>query len=251
MTIHRNSITDSTIRTLPKTREKHYLLAENRVGVTSLSTTLFTDPKQFFEGRDLDIKIPAGIVAGIILLRIVTAVINTLLLSPQMRRSFGTDPGVLGTIGSLIVGVLSAVIGPLIVWALFSGIFYGLSEVLGDDPTGEFTDVLVVTAYGFIPRLITVALAFVLTIVGFVLVGPLGQSPSLTSTVMLLAPVVGLVMTLLSAYIWGNGLAVARNITPKQGYICTLPVVLLGLLFTVISIIGGILGAGILAGAGF
>jgi hypothetical protein len=222
--------------------------------VTSLSTTLFTDPKQFFEGRDLDIKIPAGIVAGIILLRIVTAVINTLLLSPQMTRSVGgpaAGPGALGMIGSLIVGVLSAVIGPLIAWALFSGIFYGLSEVLGDDPTGEFTDVLAVTAYGFVPRLITVALAFVLTIVGFILLGPLGQSPSLTSIVMLLAPVVGLVMTLLSAYIWGNGLAVARNITPKQGYICTLPVVLLGLLFTVISIIGGILGAGILAGAGF
>jgi hypothetical protein len=68
---------------------------------------------------------------------------------------------------------------------------------------------------------------------------------------MLLAPVVGLVMTLLSAYIWGNGLAVARNITPKQGYICTLPVVLFGLLFTVISILGGILSAGILAGTGF
>jgi hypothetical protein len=57
------------------------------------------------------------------------------------------------------------------------------------------------------------------------------------SVVLVAGPVIGLAMTLLSAYIWGNGLAVAREITTREGYICTLPIVLLGLLVTVLSIV--------------
>lgn len=206
----------------------------------SSATTLLTDPKRFFEVRGFDLKIPAAIVVAIVVLRLVTAVIEALVLTPQLTRDVagpGGQAGAMSVLGGLIGGVFTAIVGPLIAWVLFAGIFYGISEVLADDPTGEFTDVLAVTAYGFVPRLITVAVALVLAIVGAVLAGPLDVSASIVGLVTLLAPLVGLAMTLLSAYVWGNGLAVARNVTPKQGYVCTLPVVLLGLLVTLVGIV--------------
>lgn len=212
-------------------------------------TTVLTDPKRFFEERDLDLTLPAAIVVGIVVLRIASAVVEALLLTPRLTGRMGGpggDAAVASAIGGLIGGVFTAVVGPLIAWVLFSGIFYGISEVLADEPTGDFTDVLAVTAWGFVPRLITVAVALALAVVGVILVGPLGLSASLTSIVLLLAPLVGLGMTLWSAYVWGNGLAVVRTISPKQGYVTVAPIVLLGLLITVISIAFELVGAAML-----
>lgn len=212
-------------------------------------TTVLTEPRRFFEGRELDLKLPVAIVVGIIALRTVTAVIEALFLTPRLTGQTGGPGGeaaIASTIGGLVSGVFAAVVGPLIAWILFSAIFYGISEVLADEPTGDFTDVLAVTAWGFVPRLITVLVALALAIVGAILVGPLGLGASLTSIVLLLAPVVGLVLTLWSAYIWGNGLAVVRNVSPKQGYVSVAPIVLLGLLITVISIVFELVGAAML-----
>lgn len=212
-------------------------------------TTVLTEPKRFFEGRELDLKLPVAIVVGIIALRIVTAVVEALFLTPRLTGQMGGPGGeaaIASTIGGLVSGVFIAVVGPLIAWILFSAIFYGISEVLADEPTGDFTDVLAVTAWGFVPRLITVLVALALAIVGVILVGPLGLGASLTSLVLLLAPVLGLVLTLWSAYIWGNGLAVVRNVSPKQGYVSVAPIVLLGLLITVISIVFELVGAAML-----
>ncbi|MFW5918060.1 MAG: YIP1 family protein [Haloferacaceae archaeon] len=219
-----------------------------------VDTSIFTDPKQFFEGRELDLKIPIGIVVAIVLVRIVTAVINAALIAPQVSRQVsgpaaGGDAAAAGAIGGLIGGVFAvvlAIVAPLIAWVLFTAIFYGLSEVLGDDPTGEFTDVLAVTAWGFIPRLITLVVVLLLAILSAILLGVLQVDVTIASFIGLLGPVVGVLMTFLSAYIWGNGLAVVRGITPKQGYICTLPVVLFGLLFTVLGILSEILSIGLL-----
>lgn len=212
-------------------------------------TTVLTEPKRFFEGRELDLKLPAAIVAGIITLRVVTAVIEALVLTPQLTGRIGGPGGeaaIASTIGGLISGVFTAVVGPLVAWLLFSGIFYGISEALADEPTGDFTDVLAVTAWGFVPRLIAVAVALALVIVGAVLVGPLGLGASLTSIVLLLAPVLGLGLTLWSAYIWGNGIAVVRNVSPKRGYLSVAPIVLLGLLVTAISIVIELVGVAML-----
>lgn len=208
-------------------------------------TTVLTDPQQFFEERERGLVMPAAIVVGIIVIRIISAAIESLLLTPRMSQQVGTPAGDvgIGSIAGLIGGVFTAVVGPLIAWALFAAIFYGISEILADEPTGDFTDVLAVTGWGFAPRLLTVVVGLVLTAVGVVLVGPLGLSASLTSFVLVIGPIVGFVMTLWSAYIWGNGLAVVRNITPKQGYISVAPIVLLGLLATVLTILFQLLGA--------
>lgn len=206
-------------------------------------TTLFTDPKEFFEGREIDLKIPIAIIGTIILLRLVRAVVDALLLTPQLTRAMGTpEAGFLGAIGGLIGGVIAALIGPILALILFAAIFYGMSELLADDPTGDFTDVLAITAWGLIPRLLTIVVALLLSIVAVVLVGPVGVSATVTNLLLLIAPAVGLVMTLVSAYIWGNGLAVVRNITPKQGYISVAPIVILGLLVTLLSIGFGLIG---------
>lgn len=203
------------------------------------ATTLFTDPKAFFEGRDLGLGVPIAIIVSIVVVRLLTEVIRVFLLRPEVLPEMaGPDAHVAASpLSGLVFPVLAAIIGPLVTWALFAGIFYGISEAIGDDPTGGFTDVLAVTAYGLAPRLITVVVGLVLSVVGFVLIGPLGVRPSLMSLILIAGPVIGLAMTLLSAYIWGNGLAVARGITTREGYICTLPIVLLGLLVTVLSII--------------
>lgn len=205
-------------------------------------TTLFTDPREFFEDREIDMKIPIAIIGAIVLLRLVRAVVDALLLTPQLARAMGApEAGFFGALGGLIGGVITAVLGPVLALILFTAIFYGMSELLADDPTGDFTDVLAITAWGLIPRLITIVVALLLSIVAVVLVGPVGVSAAVANLLLLIAPAVGLVMTLLSAYIWGNGLAVVRNITPKQGYISVAPVVILGLLVTLLSIAFGLI----------
>lgn len=202
-------------------------------------TALFTDPRAFFEERDFSLGAPIAVIVSIVVVRLLTEVIRVFLLRPEVLPAMaGPDTqAVAGSLSGLVFPVIAAIIGPLITCGLFAGIFYLISEVVGNDPIGGFTDVLAVTAYGLVPRLITTGLGLILSVIGFVLIGPLGVRPSLMSIVLVAGPVVGLAMTLLSAYIWANGLAVTRGLTTREGYICTLPIVLLGLLVTVLSII--------------
>ncbi len=207
--------------------------------------TLFTDPKAFFEERSFGLGAPIAVIGSIVIVRLLTEVIRVFLLRPAVLPEMaGPDAqAVAGPLSGLVFPVLAAIIGPLITWGLFAGNFYAISELIGDDPAGGFTDVLAVTAYGLVPRLITTGLGLVLSVAGFVLIGPLGVRPSVMSIVLVAGPVVGLAMTLLSASIWANGLTATRGITTREGYICTLPIVLFGLLVTVLSIIFELLAA--------
>lgn len=208
-------------------------------------TSLLTSPRQFFEQRERDLATPALVVVAIVVVRVASAVVDSLLLTPQLTRQMGgpaQNVG-LGAVASLVGGVFTAVVGPLIAWVLFAAIFYGMTELLAEEATGDFVDVLAVTAWGFVPRLLTLVVALVLSVVAVVLLGPLGLGASLVTFVLVVGPVVGLLLTLLSAYVWGNGLAVVRNVTPKQGYIAVAPVVVIGLLFTALGILFQVLGA--------
>ncbi|MFB6177693.1 MAG: YIP1 family protein [Halobaculum sp.] len=116
---------------------------------------LLTDPDSFFAERasDPDWLLPTLVVLGNAAFG---AVGVWYLLDFSMR---GIESGV--TTIPLAIGVGTAVVTPLVLWAVYAGVFHGLSAFFDGD--GSFSRTLYLSGWGYLPSLVgslAVAVAF-------------------------------------------------------------------------------------------
>lgn len=208
----------------------------------AILSTLLTDPEQFFADRgDLGLKGPLAVVVGIVVIGVLTSLVSTVLMSQMLSGRMVQTPRQSMLMGgfSFAMAAIGRIIGPFLWWLVFAGIFYLMTALL--DGEGDFDQVLAVAGWGLVPRMLTIAFSFLLAIVGAVLVSS-GMSPGIASMFGALSSFVGILTTLWSGYIWGHGLASVRNVSVREGYIAAAPVVVLGILVTILSAVMALLG---------
>lgn len=204
--------------------------------------TLLTDPEQFFADRDgLGLKGPLAVVGGIVVIGVLTSLVSTVVMSQMLSGRMVQTPRQTMMGGfSFALAAIGRIVGPFLWWLMFAGIFYLLTAIF--DGEGDFDQVLAVTGWGLVPRLLTVALSFLLAVVGAVLVSA-GMSLGIASILGAISSFVGIPTTLWSGYIWGHGLASARSVSVREGYMAAAPVVVLGVLVAlgsgIMALIGG------------
>lgn len=191
--------------------------------------TLLLDPEQFFADRDrLGLKGPAAVVGGIVVIGLLTSLVGSVVMSQMMsgRMQSSRQMMLMGGVG-FVISAIGRIIGPFLWWGLFAGIFYLLTAIF--DGEGDFDQVLAVTGWGLVPRVLTVAVSFVFMLVAVALVST-GMGPWISTVFGAAVSFVGVLTTLWSGYIWGHGLASVRNISVREGYLAVAPVVILGIL---------------------
>lgn len=198
----------------------------------STLTTLLTDPAQFFADRDdLGLMGPLAVVGGIVALGVLAALVGSLLTSQLISTRMAQTPRQSLLVGgfSFVFAAVGRIVGPVLWWLLFAGLFYLLTELF--DGAGDFDQVLAVTAWGLVPRLLTIGLSLLLALVGLGLLTT-GMGPGIVRVLSGVGSLVGAATTLWSGYIWGHGLADVRGVTVREGYLAVAPVVVLGVLVT-------------------
>ena len=110
---------------------------------------LLLNPNKFFKDRantEPEIIIPmiimlvSGIISGI----------NAYVVTGILKEAMPEEIAQLMVIGQM-VGFVGAVIMAVVIWFVFSAIFYGLSKLFKG--TGSFKKVLEITGYGYVPWL--------------------------------------------------------------------------------------------------
>ncbi|APH39682.1 YIP1 family protein [Methanohalophilus halophilus] len=202
---------------------------------------VLTNPDSFFKKKmteRIHFKIPFFIVILNALLGAISGyiMVKAILSSAAVGVGFAS----IGAIG----GALGGFLGVLIVWPIYTAVFYGLSALFGGE--GSFKRSLEFVGYGYIPALLN-------SIFGLYVINQISASLQATAAdpaqmaqmlsndpLMQVATLVGIIFQLWSANIWIFGLKNARNLNLRGALISVgLPVGLL-ILYSLISYIGGI-----------
>lgn len=201
--------------------------------------TLLTDPDAFFaDRRSLGLAGPlvvVGVLAGLGLLRTVVAV----LAAPGPAVGSGPAAGqpaprsgdlwLLGDLGPG-VAVLASLVGPVVWWLLFGGLFVRLSDALGETEGGDVEAVLAVAGWGLVPRAVAVAVSLLAALGGVAV----GGGPAVVGPIGTLTTLVAVATTLWSGYVWTRGLAVVRDMGVGRAALTVAPVVVGGVLAAVV-----------------
>jgi hypothetical protein len=143
-----------------------------------------------------------------------------------------------------IFGAVGGFLGVVIVWPIYTAVFYGLSALFGGE--GSFKRSLEFVGYGYIPALFNSIFGlYVINQISTSLqafsADPAQMAQILTNDPMMqVATLVGIIFQLWSANIWIFGLKNARNLNLRGALISVgLPVGLL-ITYSLINYIGGI-----------
>lgn len=203
-------------------------------------TQVLTNPNGFFEEKmknEVEMKTPLLIV----LLIAVLGAINAVIMTQKIMETLPPEAAAFASIGA-IAGVIGAFIAAIIMWVIYSGVFYAISSILGGE--GTFKRVLEVVAYGFIPSIASGIIGIIVMATSFSFENFDMQNPELLEQAMLNDPtmkmsvIVGILFTLWSANIWIFGLVHARHMTVKNAAISILVPVGLYILYTASKFIG-------------
>jgi hypothetical protein len=208
---------------------------------------VLTDPDQFFGKKitgEISFKIPIAIiaVAGLV------SAVNASVISQKLNLGGIPDVPEQMALFISIAGGISAFIGVLFMWVIYSGIFHLISSAFNAE--GSFKRVLEFVAYGFIPTiagsLISLAATMTLPVFEFSVDNPELlqeniQQALLSNSAMQASNIIGIFLLLWSANIWIFALLHARSLTTRNAVITVgIPIGLM-VLFTVYNLAGVLL----------
>ena len=157
---------------------------------------------------------------------------------PPEAQGFGT--------ATVAFSMIVALVGPFVVWALFAGVFHGLSGLLFDGE-GSFRTTLTLTGWGFVPALVTavvgVAVAFLIWPSVTLDFSDPARAEQAAQRIrdrpeFLVASVVGLIVLVWRGLLWTFAMQYGRNLSFREALITVgIPVVAL-LLWRVNGIVG-------------
>jgi hypothetical protein len=198
-------------------------------------TDLLTDPRTFFEREleDASVLLPALVVLLVGALSAVTTWINFQRQSEFLQRA--AEENVTETaqgVGALmtafgVITVVFAFVMAFVAWLYYAGFTFGLSALL--DGEGDFPSTLAVIGWGFVPKLFELVLQAIGTWYVTITVdlpqntvqAPMqAYSGAVQSHPVNIALIlVGILVLLWSAYIWYEGLQVARRLDSREALI--------------------------------
>ncbi|TQD25049.1 YIP1 family protein [Methanolobus vulcani] len=203
-----------------------------------------TNPNSFFGKKihkDIEWKTPVAIIAFLILVKIISSLILTIGaigLFDDVAIVDGVE-----NIGSYMmvmwffIKIFTTIIGTLLWWLFYSALFYIVSSMF--NAVGDFSRVMEFVSYGFLPGIFKSVIEI---FYGNNLLSTLENSmdnPALTTEVMMsdpvmkIIPILMIIFTLWSGYIWVYGLSYSRNINIKNAAIAIAIPVLLSIIYTV------------------
>lgn len=206
---------------------------------------VLTNPGSFFEreAEEPSVRAPVVIVGTVALLGTVSGVVTTQLLAgvfPEQARAF-----------LFVVQLFVAVVGlvaPFVVWLLYAAAFFGISALLGGQ--GSFRQVALLSAWGFVPRVIGSLVESVAALVAASQLRP-GEltSPAdyqafsdalAAHPANLAASVVGIGLLLWSASIWVAAVAEARRLDRREATVVVAVPVGIALLIRLSGLFGAV-----------
>lgn len=199
-------------------------------------------PRAFFrrEVEEPSAREPAVIVGTVALVGAGSRLVVTQMLAANLPEE----------VRALLFAVQLAVelVGTFVVWLLYAAVFFGISALLGGE--GSFRRVALLTAWGFVPRVIASLADFVASTVATRGIDP-GELDSaadfqeLSSQLAahpaaLAASVVGIVMLVWSAYIWVAAMQEARRLDRGEAIVTVAIPVGIALLIRLLGLLGAV-----------
>jgi len=208
--------------------------------------TLVTDPDAFFRDRSEwpSWKGPVLIVTLLAIIGVASSIIQiraTSELMSNMMTEAGAGDGFQTIFQAFqLAGVILGFVFTYVLWALWAGIFYGVSALL--DGNGGFGTTMKLVGWGFVPSLLGSVLSLFITVYRFEIEGfnppPPNAGPQATQQFMqslssgplvVLSAVLGFVFTLWAGVLWAFAIKHARQLTTREGAISVALPVLFGL----------------------
>ena len=205
---------------------------------------ILIDPDAFFEREALD---PGWLrPTGIVLLSALVGVIGSI---PIIRATVANLPPEVGSFSALVyvVGAAGGVVGTLIFWVLYAGLFHVISAA-GFGGDGPFSETLKLTGWGFIPHVVSGSISAIVNFYVFsgvrfpsdpvqiqAFIGSLRSRP-----IFIVAELLGIAFLLWSAFLWTFAMRHGRNLRLKEAAITVAIPVAIGLLYRLYTILGGL-----------
>ncbi len=206
-------------------------------------TEVLTDPHSFFErrGEEPSIRGPVAIIGTLAILGTLASLVTFQALSGAVTEDArGLLVGV-----QVFAGVVGLAI-PFVIWLLYAVVFFVVSAFL--DGEGPFRDVALLSAWGFLPRVLAAVVDLVATVVATGEVpAPTVTSPEefgtyadqvATHPANVVASVIGIGLLLWSAYIWVAALQEARRLNRREAIIAVAVPVGIALLLRLSGLLG-------------
>ncbi|WP_321430351.1 YIP1 family protein [uncultured Methanolobus sp.] len=203
---------------------------------------VLTNPESFFGKKineEIEWKTPIAIIALVIVAKIMSSFILTVgavgLFDGLGENGVGEFVSIM-LIVRFVIGIFVAIIGTLLWWLLYSALFHVVSSIFNGE--GDFLRVMEFVSYGFIPKIFRSILEVLYGNELLATVGNAINNPGLSGEAIIadptlkIAPVIIIIFTLWSGYIWTYGLAHSRNISVKNAAIPVAIPVVLSILYT-------------------
>ena len=184
-----------------------------------------TDPDGFFSEKmeqDTNLKSPALIVLVTGVIAAVNAYIIAGMVMEAIAPTLPPEAAGFAKIGS-IFGAVAALFITFIMWAIYTGIFFVISAILGGE--GDFKRLLAFVGYGFIPTIFGSIITTGLTYYGmsgieFSMENPeLMQQSIMVDPMMQLVSIIGIIFLLWTANICIFAVKHARGLNTKNSLI--------------------------------
>lgn len=206
--------------------------------------TLLTDPDAFFRARSdsPSLKGPAVVVALVAVVGAVAGVVEFRATAQLYEQAFAqASADAAGSLFQMIqvAGIAVGLVVPFVLWALYSGIFYGVSALF--DGEGSFTRTLALAGWGFVPFLVGSVVQLLVSVYRFEIRGvevpaevtaqqfreQVASGPLVTVT-----SAQGLLFTLWAALLWTFAIKHARGLSTRDAAISMAVPVVVGVLWT-------------------
>ena len=184
---------------------------------------LLTNPDRFFRERAEE-----GGLRGPALVVTVLALVNAVATYPGIRASIRVLPEQVAAMGGLfyVLGLAFAFVVTFLFWALYAGVFHGISAFVFDGE-GPFARTLSVTGWGFLPGIVGAAINAVVSYSVYASI-TLPADPQAAARVaaqiqsdplVMLASALGIVFLLWQAFLWTFAVHHARGISMRDAAI--------------------------------
>jgi hypothetical protein len=194
---------------------------------------IITDPDAFFR-RETGEPSTLGPVAVVLVSGLVAlgAVIPTTQLISQAVPDGGSVVATAATAG----GAIAAIVGPFVVWLLYTAAFYVISLVFEGE--GGFVSLLKLVGWGFVPQILGAAVNAAAAFYAVSNIDPPSGSAEVGSAVaqfqnsptMMAATVFGIVITVWQGFLWTFAVKHGRNLDLRSAALTVAGPVLVGIL---------------------
>ncbi|WP_288068331.1 YIP1 family protein [Methanolobus sp.] len=202
-----------------------------------------TKPNSFFGRKiheDIEWKTPIAIIALVIVVKI----LSSLIVAAGAIELFENVPIVDGMenfassmmIIWFVISIFTTIIGTLLWWLFYSALFYIISSIFKAE--GDFSRVMEFVSYGLLPNIFRSVIEVFYGNKLLLMLENGINDPTLTTDAMLsdpimkVVPLLMIIFTLWSGYIWMYGLSYSRNISVKNAAIAVAIPVVLSILYT-------------------